>query len=105
MSSVIDFLEKIGSDATLRDASPEEMELAMEEVQIEAPLRSAILNQDTSALQALLRQVPLFIIQIPHEDEPEEEEEEGDEEDEDAEGPTPKGTRSTFKRIVAEGSY
>jgi hypothetical protein len=96
MSSIIDFLERMGSEAQLRDASPEELELALGETEIEAPLRTAILNKDTFELQALLRQMPLFAVQLdPDEDEDEDEEEEEDEKDK------PKGVQRNAEALVA----
>jgi hypothetical protein len=83
MSSIIDFLERMGSDAQWRDASPEELDVALAQAEIEAPLRAAILNKDTSGLQALLRLMPLFSIQdVPDEDE----DDDGDDETEEPKG-------------------
>ncbi|WP_266170904.1 hypothetical protein [Dyella subtropica] len=82
MSDVIEFLEKIGQDATLRHASPEDMELAMRDAQIDAPLSSAMLARDASELQTLLNLRPMFAFQadpVPGE----EEEQPGKEEDPD----------------------
>lgn len=98
MSSIIDFLERMGSDAQLRDASPEELELALTGTDIEAPLRTAIFNKDTSELQALLRLVPLFGIQAtPDEDE---DEDEDDDEDDKTGKPKPKGVRRNASELV-----
>jgi hypothetical protein len=84
MSSVIDFLEKMGSDAHWRTASQDELELALQETDIAPAERSAILAQDALELRALLREIPLFMVQIPPGEIPpgeeEEEEEEGEEE-------------------------
>jgi hypothetical protein len=91
MLSVIDFLEKVGSEAQLRHASQEEMEVALTDADIAAPERLAILAEDAMGLQALLRQVPLCAIMIPpDEEEGEEDEEEGDEKHE------PNGLRSSL---------
>jgi hypothetical protein len=70
MSSVIDFLEKMGKDAKLHHAPQNELSLAMEEAHIEAPLLSAILDGDASKLRALLKQGamnqrPMHVVQIP----------------------------------------
>jgi hypothetical protein len=93
MSSIIDFLERMGSEAQLHDASLEELELALTEAAIEAPLRTAILTKDTSGLQALLRQMPLFGIQLdPDDDEDDDEDEETDE---------PKGMQRNADELVA----
>lgn len=81
MSSVIEFLEKMGSEAQWRHASQEALEVALAETDIAAPERSAILAKDAAKLQTLLRHVPLFAIMIPPDEEEgeEDEEEEGDE--------------------------
>jgi hypothetical protein len=92
MSSVIDFLEKMGSDAQWRHASQEELEVALAEADIAAPESSAILAKDATELQALLRQVPLFAIMIP----PDEEEGEEDDEEEGDEKHQPSGLYSSL---------
>lgn len=80
MQEVIDFLEKMGSKASLRDASQEDMEIALNETNIEEPIRTVILNKDVNRLQVLLHQLPAFGSMIPSApDEEEEEEETGDE--------------------------
>jgi hypothetical protein len=97
MSSIIDFLERMGSEAHLRDASLEELELVLTEAEIEAPLSTAILSKDTSGLQALMRQMPLFSIQLdPDEDE---EDDEGDEKD------GPKSVQRNESELVAVTSH
>jgi hypothetical protein len=97
MSSIIDFLERMGSEAQLHDASPEELERALNEAGIDAPARAAIYNKDTTELQALLRQVPLFSIQsTPDEDEDEDDEDE----DEGEEKKGPKGARRNADELV-----
>jgi hypothetical protein len=58
MSSVIDFLERVGGDAQWRTASHDEMELALAAAEVEMPLREAILAKDASKLEALLGQMP-----------------------------------------------
>jgi hypothetical protein len=65
MSSVVDFLEKIGSEAQWRDASADQIEQALVEADIEVQVRSAILTHDISELRALLGQVKLMGVQIP----------------------------------------
>jgi hypothetical protein len=80
MQDIIDFLEKIGSKAFLRDASQEDMEIALNETNIEEPIRTAILNKDANRLQVLLHQLPVFGSMIPSvPDEEGEDEETGDE--------------------------
>jgi hypothetical protein len=81
MSSVIDFLEKMGSEAQWRHASQEELEVALVETDISTPERSAILANDIAQLQVLLHTETPFTIMIPPDEEEgeEDEEEEGDE--------------------------
>lgn len=80
MSSVIEFLEKMGSEASLRNASRKDIEIVLNEMDIEEPVRTAILNKDASQLQVLLHQLPAFGTMIPAmPDEEEEGEEETDE--------------------------
>ncbi len=80
MSNVIDFLERMGKDATLRRASSDEVALALAEAGVETPLHPAIVARDASALQALLKQGVFFATQMPsredEESEPLDEEEE-----------------------------
>ncbi len=85
MSSVIDFLERMGKDAQLRYASQDELTLALTETQIESELGAAIIAKSTSELYALLHQGPMFCIQTTPGKEDEEEEGEGEGEDEDDE--------------------
>lgn len=80
MSDVIEFLEKMGSEAYWGDTTREELEIALTEAEVEAPLRTAILNRNTAELQALLQQPKFFSTVIPGVPEEEEEEEEGEEE-------------------------
>jgi hypothetical protein len=81
MSSVIEFLEKMGKDAELRFASPEEIAQAVTDAQIESSLGAAIIAKSTSELYALLQQRPMFHIQADPGKEDEEEEDEDDEDD------------------------
>jgi hypothetical protein len=90
MSSIVDFLEKIGSEARWHDASLEEIAQALADAGIEAPMCTAILTRNAADVQALLG-VPKLIgdqvpspqeIPVPPKPKPgeeEEEEEEGDE--------------------------
>jgi hypothetical protein len=86
MSSVIEFLEKLGSNAQLRHGSDEELATALDEAHVDAAASSAILAKDPSRLQELLGTEPMFIVQMPGPviPGPEEEEEEDGEEDEEA---------------------
>jgi hypothetical protein len=86
MLGVVDFLEKIGSDAQWRGASQDDMASALAEANIEAPVRAAILAKDEAGVRTLLGQKNLIDEYVPSpipEREPDEEgdEEEGDEKD------------------------
>lgn len=90
MSSVIDFLERLGADAQLRHASLEEIAQALEASQVDAATGAAILAKSTADLYALLDEHPMFHTQSnPGREEEEEDEEEGEEEPE-APSPAPK---------------
>ncbi|WP_114240411.1 hypothetical protein [Dyella sp. C9] len=82
MSSVIEFLERLGADAQLRHASAEELTKALEESQIDSALGAAIIAHSTSAdeLYSLLGLRPMFhTMENPGR---EDEDEEGEGEDE-----------------------
>ena len=82
MGNVIDFLERLGSDARLRYASGGEMEQALELAQIDSAARAAILAGQRSELEALLgAQANVCCLVRPGD---EDDEEEDDEEDDDA---------------------
>jgi hypothetical protein len=87
MSNVIDFLERLGQDARLRQGLQDEVALAIAHAQIDPELRVAILAKDQQRIEALLGQGPLCCMLVPGK-EGEEEEEEGEEipsrDDEDA---------------------
>jgi len=85
VSNVIDFLERLGQDAQLRDATGEEIEAALLNAGIEPGLRAAILEGDQRALEALLGADTNVCCVVYKEDEEEEEEHE-DEEEEEEEG-------------------
>ncbi|GLQ92844.1 hypothetical protein [Dyella acidisoli] len=94
MLNVIRFLEKMGSEAHWRDANLDELEAALADAEVEAPMRSAILNKDGAELQALLHQpqfVSTVIPAVPEEEEDEEEDEEPGEQ------PKPKDMRSSLQ--------
>jgi hypothetical protein len=65
MSSVVDFLEKMGSEAHWRDASPQDIELALAEADIDASMSAAILAQSASEVRALLGQAACMGMLIP----------------------------------------
>jgi hypothetical protein len=93
MSSIIDFLEKMGGDAQLRHASPDDIAQALAETQIDSALGAAIIARSTSQLYALMRQGPLFCIQTTPGKE-DEKEEEGEEDEEPAAPPKKKSVRT-----------
>lgn len=80
MSDVIDFLERVGEDAQLKHAAHVDLELAMTDARIASELRSAVLAQASSRLEALLGCEPLLCMQFPGNEDEEESEEDGPEE-------------------------
>jgi hypothetical protein len=77
MSSVIDFLEKMGRDAWLHHASQNEVELALASEPIDSELQAAILARNSSQLGVLLGQGIYCCMQEPgKEDEDEDEDSE-----------------------------
>ena len=86
MSNVIDFLERLGQDALLHDASSVEIDEALRAAGIEPRLRAAILDKDERALHFLLGADTNVCCLIHKEDEEEEEEEETEEEEDDTDG-------------------
>lgn len=81
MSSVIDFLEKMGRDAQLRHASADDIAQALAQTQVDSALGAAIIARSTSDLYALMQQGPLFCIQTtPGKDDEKKKEDEEDEE-------------------------
>ena len=69
MTDVIDFLERLGQDATLRRAP---LESALKGAELSPAVREALANRDQGALEALLgsRNV-CCMIHIPTQEEPE----------------------------------
>jgi CO dehydrogenase/acetyl-CoA synthase beta subunit len=82
MSSIIEFLERLGGDAQLRQATTEEIALALADAKVEASASEAILARNVDELYALLKQAPMFCVQTVPRKEGEEEEEDEDEEEE-----------------------
>ncbi|WP_109123543.1 hypothetical protein [Dyella sp. C11] len=64
MSHIVELLEKLGSDATLRHGSAEELAQAVAKAQIDAAVGAAIIARSTTTLHTLLRQEPLFHVQM-----------------------------------------
>lgn len=80
MSDVIEFLEKLGSDARLFQAAKDTVALALADAHVEAAAGEAILARNVEELYALLKQSPLCCLQTVPRREGEEEEEEQEEE-------------------------
>jgi hypothetical protein len=89
LSNVIDFLERMGQDARLREATGAELDAALTQAGIEPALRTAMFVEDSRALESLLGVTPSMCCLInkedEEEDEPDEEEEDDEEEEEDEE--------------------
>jgi len=83
MSDIIKFLERMGEDVRLREASAAELELALAEAHLEPGHGAAVLAGDAVQLQAMLGLGALMAVQLP----PGEEEEEQDDEDEGEDAP------------------
>jgi hypothetical protein len=60
MSSVVDFLEKMGSEAHWRYASQDAIQTALTNAGVDAPVRTAILARNADAVQALLGRVKMM---------------------------------------------
>ena len=88
MSRIIDFLEKLGSDAQLRDASATKLEEALQREGLEPALRTVLMNGDQSQLESLLqaRSNVCCLIYSPDQEEEDEEEESEEDEDDDEDG-------------------
>ena len=84
MMDVIEFLDQLGRNARLRQASPVELERALAANGISAELRSALLAGDEPRLSELLGAQPnvCCLIVKPDPAQPDEDEEEEDEEEE-----------------------
>jgi hypothetical protein len=65
MSNVIDFLEMIGQDSNLRNASRSDMTTAMANMQIAPELQAAILSKDQRQLEAVLGASNVCCMMIP----------------------------------------
>lgn len=79
--NIIDFLEKMGQDAELRNATDAELEAALKQAGIDGSARAAILWKDQRLLESLLHadtNVCCMIARPMREDEEEEEAEETD---------------------------
>ena len=65
MSNVIDFLEMIGQDAGMRNASRSDMAAAMASMQIAPELQAAILSKDLQQLEVALGASNVCCMLIP----------------------------------------
>ena len=104
MSNVIEFLEKLGSDARLFQGAKDEIALALADAKVEASAGEAILARNVEELHALLKVVPLCCFQtVPRRpDEEEEEEEQEGEEGEETEQEAPaKPSKNASQSSVA----
>jgi CO dehydrogenase/acetyl-CoA synthase beta subunit len=103
MSDVIEFLEKLGSDARLFQAARETVAVALADAQVEAAAGEAILARNVEELQALLKVVPLHCFQSApkREGEEEEEEQEGEESDEGKKPPKKPSKGASQSLVVA----
>jgi hypothetical protein len=98
MSNVIDFLERLGQDAQLRDASQEELELVLACARIDSELQAAILAKDQERLEVLLGSINVCCMVNPGK-------EDDDEEDDAEENPSRGGGEiSTHLASRAMGS-
>jgi len=77
MSNVLDFLERMGSDARLRQSGVDGMNLAMEQAAIDPETRRAILESDGARLGDLMA-APANVCCMVHAPEDEEDEPEKD---------------------------
>jgi hypothetical protein len=83
MGSVIDFLARVGQDASLRHAPGHVLGEALDADAVDASVRDALVAKDGDALRDLLGLDVYFGSQMP--DGPDHEEEEDDEDDKDDE--------------------
>lgn len=58
----IDFLERMGQDAGLRDASDVVLSAALEQARVEPLARAAILGRDGDALQAMAGKGAMYAV-------------------------------------------
>ena len=99
VSNVIDFLERIGKDATLRDAAAVDLERVLSTAVLEPAARAALLTGDRRELEATLglNGNVCCLVHAPDDDddEPEEPEDEPDEDD------AVRSLRGAMRRAVA----
>jgi len=89
MGKVIEFLERVGSDATLRHADAAMLAAALADTGIDAETRSALVNGDREALHRLLGERPFIVAQMQiGPDSVEAPDDDKEEDDKDDDGPT-----------------
>ncbi|MEO9078714.1 MAG: hypothetical protein ABI268_05320 [Rhodanobacter sp.] len=98
MFNVIEFLERVGQDALLRQNSQGEVALALANEEVDAEFRAAILSKDQPWLEKLLGQGPHCCALFPAE------EEESGEDDEGEDSPSREGEASAHhaRRAAAQ---
>ena len=69
MADVIDILERMGSDATLRDAPRQALERVLAAARIDEAVRAAMLSGDSVGLQSLMGAGAQFSVIMPSEEE------------------------------------
>ena len=62
---VIDFMERMGGDAQLSQASPNELALALADTGISTELQSAMLARDVQQVEVLLGTKPVCVLISP----------------------------------------
>lgn len=84
MSNVIEFLERMGRDASWRSSQTNDIELAIADSNLTPAAKAALLAQDSRSLSELVGADSNLccLVHNPDDDEDEEEEEEEDEDDE-----------------------
>lgn len=88
MLDVLDFLEKMGRDARLRDASQADFERAVADAGLAPELQQALVAGDSRRLDVLLGVRHVCGVMIPGKED-EDEEERKDDEDDRRQGPAP----------------
>jgi hypothetical protein len=91
MGNVIDFLARLGGDASLRDASDETLAAMASESGLGGALGAAMLARDTDSLRTLLGQGIFFSTQMgdPQREKEDPDDDKDDDDDEDDEGDNP----------------
>jgi hypothetical protein len=65
LSDIIDFMERMGGDAQLSQASTDELAAALSTTDIATELQSAVLAKDTQQLGILLGTKPMYMLVAP----------------------------------------